>query len=214
MPHRRREATVGRTAHHELSNGLNLLQSLPRTEEDGRLAVSDARKAEQPDLLLLQCWRRETVQATNTHTRDDREDPMSTDAPVRPTARPLGDVLGYEHGRLLERFVTDHGGDIEDAVGRFLALKQFLAVCAIKPGVKATSSEIDDMWHTFLLFTGPYREFCQMYLGRFIDHEPFEAAQPDYYDVTRAFACELFGTLDERYWPVQGKADCSSGCGD
>lgn len=139
---------------------------------------------------------------------------MSTATPVRPTARSLDDVLNYEHGRLLDRFVMDHGGTIEEAAARFLALKQFLAVCAIKPGIKISSAEIDDMWHTFLLFTAPYRDFCHSYLGRFVDHEPFEAAQPGYYSITRGFASDLFGALDERYWPEEGKADCSSGCGD
>jgi hypothetical protein len=32
--------------------------------------------------------------------------------------------------------------------------------------------QMDDMWHTFLLFTVDYHEFCQRYFGKFIHHVP------------------------------------------
>jgi hypothetical protein len=139
---------------------------------------------------------------------------MSTTAtPLRPTARSVDEILSYELDRLLERFVADHGGTLEDAAERFESLKQFMTVCAIKPGIKVASDEIDQMWHTFLLFTIQYRDFCENWLGFFVEHEPFEEARPEYYAITRDFAEELFGELDPRYWPAEGKADCTSGCG-
>ena len=138
---------------------------------------------------------------------------MTTATPLRPTARPLDEIVEYRNERVLERYVIDHGGTMSDARDRFEALKQFMIVCSVKPGIKVTSAEIDDMWHTFLLFTIQYREFCSDWLGRFIEHEPFEAAQPEYYGITRSFAHDLFGELDARFWPAEGKADCSSGCG-
>lgn len=139
---------------------------------------------------------------------------MSLATPLRTTARPLDAISGYENERVLERYVIDHGGTLSEARDRFEALKQFMTVCSVKPGVKVTSAEIDEMWHTFLLFTIQYRAFCADWLGRFIEHEPFEEAQPEYYGVTRSFAQDLFGELDKRFWPLDGKADCSSGCGD
>jgi len=33
--------------------------------------------------------------------------------------------------------------------------------------------EIDDMWHTFLLFTEDYQRFCADNFGHFIHHHPF-----------------------------------------
>ena len=33
-------------------------------------------------------------------------------------------------------------------------------------------SEIDDMWHTFLLFTKDYMYFCSKYLGQYFHHSP------------------------------------------
>lgn len=32
--------------------------------------------------------------------------------------------------------------------------------------------EIDQMWHTFLLFTKDYYEFCMKYIGEFFHHHP------------------------------------------
>jgi|HubBroStandDraft_6_1064221.scaffolds.fasta_scaffold1806455_1 hypothetical protein len=32
--------------------------------------------------------------------------------------------------------------------------------------------EIDDMWHTFLLHTKQYMQFCEQYFGEFIHHSP------------------------------------------
>jgi hypothetical protein len=40
--------------------------------------------------------------------------------------------------------------------------------CAVHPEMH----EIDDMWHTFLLFTQEYAHFCQTYFDRFIHHNP------------------------------------------
>lgn len=46
--------------------------------------------------------------------------------------------------------------------------------CAIHPEMK----EIDNMWHTFLLFTQDYHVFCQRYLnGYFFHHQPIESSE-------------------------------------
>lgn len=31
---------------------------------------------------------------------------------------------------------------------------------------------LDEMWHCFILCTRAYREFCDVYFGQYIDHEP------------------------------------------
>jgi hypothetical protein len=130
----------------------------------------------------------------------------------RSTRVPIEDVLRYSNPRVIERHLQDAGISRQDAERRFEGLKQFMLVATIMPGRKVTSPDIDAMWHTFLLFTKDYRGFCADYLGMFIEHEPFESAAPWAYDRTRESAAALFGSLDERLWPVMAKADCSSGC--
>jgi hypothetical protein len=132
----------------------------------------------------------------------------------RQTMKPVSEIMAYQHDRLLHRYSVDYGVPIEESHRCFNALKEFLIVCVLKPGYKVTSDPIDRMWHTFLLFTREYRNFCEENLGMFINHEPFEQAAPHAYLDTRAFAQDYFGKLDEKFWSVSAKADCSSGCGE
>lgn len=124
----------------------------------------------------------------------------------------ISEVMAYDNARVLKRYVLDHGVDEGEARKRFDGLKQFLYVCAVTPGYKVTSDAIDSIWHTFLLFTRDYREFCLRHLGKFINHEPFEVPSPESYLLTRARAQEMFGSLDESLWPLEAKLSCSSGC--
>jgi len=126
--------------------------------------------------------------------------------------RSFSDVMAYQNERVLRRYELDHDVNRNEARRRFEGLKQFLLVCAITPGYKVTSDAIDSMWHTFLMFTKDYRAFCVDYLGRFINHEPFEVPSPESYLSTRARATELFGDLDAELWPQNAKISCSSGC--
>jgi hypothetical protein len=140
---------------------------------------------------------------------------MKMQAPSsREIMKPASEILAYRHDRLLHRHSMDYGVSIEESGRCFNALKEFLIVCALKPGYKVTSDPIDRMWHTFLLFTRDYKNFCEENLGMFINHEPFEHAAPQAYLETRAFAQDYFGYLDEELWSVNAKADCSSGCGE
>lgn len=34
------------------------------------------------------------------------------------------------------------------------------------------NKKVDDLWHTYLLYTREYREFCNKCFNRFIDHIP------------------------------------------
>lgn len=122
------------------------------------------------------------------------------------------EVLGYTNDRLLRRYAMDF--DVSPAIAqkRFEGLKQFLYVCAVTPGYKVTSDAIDSMWHTFLLFTKDYRSFCERYLGKFINHEPFEEPVPEAYVRTREVVEATFGKADEELWPAKPKLSCSSGC--
>lgn len=132
----------------------------------------------------------------------------------RPTWMPVDDIMRYNHPRVIERHARDCEVSQQTAARRFDGLKQFLVVAAMTPGRKVTSPSIDAMWHSFLLFTKDYRQFCTEYLGRFVEHEPFENAAPWAYGHTRDRAAALFGSLDPELWPLEAKADCTSGCED
>ena len=134
-------------------------------------------------------------------------------APFKETRKPLNEIMAYENEKLLQRYILDYGISRDVAERCFTELKRFLIVCAMKPGYKVTSQPIDSMWHTFLLFTKQYKDFCEEYLGRFINHEPFEEARPHSYYETKSFALDFFGSVDEEFWPAEAKMPCSSGEG-
>ena len=130
---------------------------------------------------------------------------------LRDTHKPIDEIMGYQHDSLIERYLKDHGGTKEDAANCFEALKQFLVVCSMTPGSKLVSEPIDQMWHTFLLFTKDYKAFCEEYLGRFIHHTPNGGFPKETYANTLALAKELFVRVDEKFWLEN--ADCDPGSG-
>ncbi len=50
-------------------------------------------------------------------------------------------------------------------------------------------SEVDDMWHTFLLFTKDYMIFCDQYFGKYMHHMPF--TETDMIPTEETFCSEL-----------------------
>jgi hypothetical protein len=49
----------------------------------------------------------------------------------------------------------------------------FLKLCADHPGKGFAPSKLVDIgWHTFILYTRSYDEFCDQIAGRFLHHEP------------------------------------------
>lgn len=68
-------------------------------------------------------------------------------------------------------------------------------------------SEIDDMWHTFILFTKDYMDFGNHYFGYYIHHSPTgdeEKLQPDAFqiDLERflSFTYDHLGEQTVRKW--------------
>jgi hypothetical protein len=99
------------------------------------------------------------------------------------TASPccLDDVLAYRHEGVIRRYLKEHGGTQRQTEEVFRETLKWLYLChkasedgfacAITPELE----KIDEMWHTFLLFTLDYADFCQRHFGTFIHHLPTEA---------------------------------------
>lgn len=101
---------------------------------------------------------------------------------------PLSTVLAYANPRVLDRYRKDYPDNQLSAAEAFHDLMQYLwlsgklkkerleAHGGSAPGFGAfifpVMKEMDDMWHTFLLFTSDYREFCLRHFDAFLDHAP------------------------------------------
>ena len=64
--------------------------------------------------------------------------------------------------RLPTTVVREHGREI----------KRFLSMCALSPGSYGMRGPLDDLWHTFIIHTELYDNFCNKIVGNFIHHYP------------------------------------------
>ena len=75
--------------------------------------------------------------------------------------------------RLTARIVTDHEEIDHATSGRIMdQALAFLGACAVSTAPLSPANLVDIGWHTFILHTKDYREFCDRIAGRFIDHVP------------------------------------------
>lgn len=114
-------------------------------------------------------------------------------------------ALAYENPYLLDRYTRDYGHNRLSAEIALAELIKYLWLCEKHRQDREASpentelhfecnmypemSDIDDIWHTFLLFTQEYQEFCLKYLGRFIHHVPetkFELIEPQSFETELA----------------------------
>jgi len=100
----------------------------------------------------------------------------------------LTHLLTYHNKNVLERYAMDYPNNHLSAEEAFQELMKFFwlslkhkaeKLCAPTNaeldficGIHNEMEEIDDMWHTFLLFTKEYVAFCKEYLGVFFHHSP------------------------------------------
>jgi hypothetical protein len=63
--------------------------------------------------------------------------------------------------------------EIKEIINEF---KKFIAILVINHGkdkrVEMVSELVDEVWHTYILFTNEYRTFCEIMVGEYIHHEP------------------------------------------
>ena len=89
---------------------------------------------------------------------------------------PLAEVLAYRHPDTVARFLD--AWDLEPAAAELLfedVLRWLWA--STHPGaprlaITAPLHLLDEMWHTFVLFTRDYAGFGERHFGRFLHHQP------------------------------------------
>ena len=102
----------------------------------------------------------------------------------------LASVLAYRHDDVIHRFAGEFKVSVADAEEIFTETKRWLWICARRK-VAVERGEavfvtfplfneariIDLMWHTFLLYTEDYADFCERYFGFFVHHKPKPRAE-------------------------------------
>jgi hypothetical protein len=155
----------------------------------------------------------------NVASLDSRPLPRSS-VPLGPRKVDVLTVSRYTNIAVIERYARDHKVPIGEAAVLFEETKKFLAVCAqTDPAILAefAPSELQDqMWHTFVLHTRAYMDFCLDHFGVYLHHLPCDGTRTQT-DRSRAkkAALEMFGSVAPKYWPIENDADtrcCCSYC--
>lgn len=88
----------------------------------------------------------------------------------------IHNIMAYSMSEIVKRCQKDHNYSDQDMIILEKELKRFLALELIKDtpnlGTGMYSTDVDNLWHTFLLFTKEYAEFCQKHFNHFIHHVP------------------------------------------
>jgi hypothetical protein len=125
--------------------------------------------------------------------------------------------------RLVKRIIKDE--DIQRTLAERIMNQAlaFLLLCAREPDGKFSPSPLVDIgWHTFILYTLPYSDFCDQVSSRFIHHAPSDVDGVDYATGNIARTVVALHThgfaVDEPLWAntrqdCSADGDCASGDG-
>jgi hypothetical protein len=85
----------------------------------------------------------------------------------------LADVVAYRHPEVVARFCDAWDVAPPEARRIFADLMRYLWLTHV-PGAGEIGPVriVDEMWHTFLVYTIDYRAFSQRYFGAMVEHQP------------------------------------------
>jgi hypothetical protein len=82
-------------------------------------------------------------------------------------------VMEYQMPHIVGRYCKDYNVSTETAKIHERELKRYLILAGeSNDSLGMMSTEVDNLWHTFLLFTKEYQAFCNDMFGKFIHHSP------------------------------------------
>ncbi len=123
--------------------------------------------------------------------------------------------INFPIQRVIERYKRQSKLSDEVIEEHELEMKRYLALRAMYPTEKFPLSHgsVDELWHTFLIFTNEYAEFCREVANGFIHHNPgpvnptqeqINKAEEDYDNFVKIYK-EKFGQNPSiTIWPSIG----------
>jgi hypothetical protein len=88
--------------------------------------------------------------------------------------------IAFDLSKVKERFIKDNPEykicDIDQVVAQYT--KYITLAGLVKENLVVPSKIVDDFWHTHLLFTRSYNNFCMLNAKKFVNHEPHDTATP------------------------------------
>jgi hypothetical protein len=103
----------------------------------------------------------------------------------------LDEVLAYQNQDIIDKFLENWSLSEAEAKEIFEETKKWLWISALtiaqeddpakRQSLAITNSMtlLDEMWHTFILFTMEYQAFCKRYFGFYLNHAPTTKTQKE-----------------------------------
>lgn len=131
-----------------------------------------------------------------TYNKFDRE----VVKPFSDELKCLEDALDADYmERVKERVLKDNPEWSSAMVDTgIVKLKHFLVMTKMFKNVPMFDDVADEVWHTMILFTRSYAEFCEKFDGGYIHHEPNIGKDVDPFELDRLHVMEfvLYGNMD------------------
>jgi len=145
--------------------------------------------------------------------------PTDPNSPAFPTeaARLMKIADAIDIATVVARFAREQKTTLPRALAVATEAKRYLVLCAMNAEPYAVGGEVDSFWHTFVLFTQRYADFCQKVAGHFIHHVPGDdlpadpvASKAQYAATLRDYRLAYGTAADPSIWPATGSANDDS----
>lgn len=132
-------------------------------------------------------------------------------------------AMGFLIQPVLDRYIAERGVSRQTAGVVEREMKRYLVLRALHPKLRfpLAAGPVDELWHTFLLFTVPYHEFCHLIAGGFIHHHPgpfvptaeqIQAAQRDFDSFVQRYRSTFGDSPRPDLWPRIGDTGVRWSC--
>jgi hypothetical protein len=85
-------------------------------------------------------------------------------------------ILSFDMSAVTQKFADERKIDIEQAQRYEAELKRYFFMCGAYKKHYAMAGKVDDLWHTFIVHTEQYSQFCDSVFGSFFHHIPAGSA--------------------------------------
>jgi hypothetical protein len=116
--------------------------------------------------------------------------------------QPVTEIINYPiPSDVIKRCQKEFKYTDEDMVILERELKRYLTLCALKENatlnINMYSEDVDNLWHSFILFTKEYAHFCDTYADHFLHHVPETDPTPKpWHEMCRDF-CVFAGSYEK-----------------
>lgn len=125
---------------------------------------------------------------------------------------------------VVEHFIKENPELLLQVSATVTAYKQFLYLASVtKEKLRVPSDIVDKLWHSHILFTEDYEEYCHKNFGKFIHHKPYTKkttvehkryqANQLYLASMKVFGSDIFDVSSENV-SNDSLNHCDGHCGD